>query len=75
MRYGMNGFVRDGEVQFGEWNGIKTSWCFGTVLFDGRALFTPHCIPRSQIGQPHEMVLRVGGTTYYPTRHGYVRLD
>ncbi len=31
--------------------------------------------PAGRWGQPHELVLRIGGVTYYPTRAGYERLD
>ena len=80
MRYGINRFVADGEVQTGEWNGMKVTFTFGRAKYDPRGMYDlgvsrqPSCILPDQYGKPHEMILRIAGVTYYPTPKGYVQI-
>lgn len=76
MRYGLNKYVADGEVQV--WDcpelRVRATVTFGRAKYDPQWLLEPCCIPPHQVGKPHEMVLRIAGVTYYPTPKGYVQI-
>lgn len=74
MRYGINKFVADGEVQVWTSGHFVVTAKFGKAKYDPAWLFEGHSFPPEQLGKPHEMILRIAGVTYYPTPKGYVQI-
>ena len=74
-RYGINTYVRNGEVERFDDGTYRCVMLYGQKLFDPQAMIHPHSFPCSMMGKPHELVLHIAGVTYYPTRTGYERIE
>jgi hypothetical protein len=70
-----NLYIANAEIVPFDDGTYRGAFVFGEFRFDPRAVMVPHCIPRAQMGEPHQLVLHVAGVTYYPTARGYVHVE